>query len=128
MTQKECKHPCCGETCRKKKDKPKKVYTLKRTPLKKKPYTIKKISDKQKGRLVIYKQLAAKFKKENPECLARLSGCTIKTNDVHHMAGREGDRLNDVAYWLPVCRNCHSFITENSNWAIQNGLSQKRVT
>jgi hypothetical protein len=34
MSSKECRHPTCGETCRRTK-KVKKIYTLKRTPIRK---------------------------------------------------------------------------------------------
>jgi hypothetical protein len=44
---------------------------------------------------------------------------------LHHQKGR-GIHLNEVAYWLAVCRPCHNWITEHSKEAIEMGLSEKR--
>lgn len=41
----------------------------------------------------------------------------------HHMGGREGRLLLKKEWWLPVCRSCHSYIEEHSNWARQHGFS-----
>jgi hypothetical protein len=118
----ECNHPLCGTTCHKPK-KEKKVYTLKRTPIKKKPYTIKKVSDKMKGRLVIYQLKRKEFLKANPECQANLPWCTKKSTEIHHMKGRENELLNESAYWLAICRTCHRQVTEDTQMAFAKGLS-----
>lgn len=47
---KQCKHPTCGETCRREK-KPKKAYQLKRTPLNKKAPVKKSNGDRTMSRL-----------------------------------------------------------------------------
>ena len=57
---------------------------------------------------------------ENPELPP------MPAEDNHHMAGKEGALLLDTRYWLPVCRRHHTFITEHSAWAIQNGYSVSR--
>lgn len=129
MPSLECRHPCCsGEKCRKKTVKPKKVYTLKRTPIKKKPYTIKKVSDKRKVELQEYSALRKEFLTKNPTCNANLSGCTKQATEIHHMNGRDGSMLTYVGFFMPICRSCHNYITEHSDWAIKVGFSVRRIT
>jgi hypothetical protein len=122
----ECNHPTCGATCRRPKN-VKKTYTLKRTPLKKKPYRIAKMSEKRAEEMVLYKDMRVAFMKENKVCAAGLDGCTKKATDVHHMAGRTNAMLLDQTKWLAVCRNCHRQITDNSEMAIAKSLSISRT-
>jgi hypothetical protein len=35
--------------------------------------------------------------------------------------------LLDVRYWIPVCEKAHTEITDNSDWAIEQGYSFKRT-
>lgn len=129
MPSLECKHPCCsGEKCRKKVDKPKKIYVLKKTPLKKKPYKIKKVADKRMSQLQEYSAQRKEFLKRNPICKVNIVGCTKKASEVHHMKGKENEKLNEIDYWMPICRNCHTYITINSAWAIDMGFSVRRIT
>jgi hypothetical protein len=126
MPSLECKHPTCsGETCRRQK-KEKKVYQLKRTPIKKKPHKISKVSEKRKYDLVQYREDRLRYLKANPICEAALGCCTRKATDVHHQKGR-GIMLNDQAFWIAVCRKCHDWITEHSKEAIEMGLSVRRI-
>jgi hypothetical protein len=39
------------------------------------------------------------------------------------MLGKEGRRLLLIRYWLPICRACHTQITDDSDIAIDNGWS-----
>ena len=64
---------------------------------------------------------------ENRMCAVKLDGCMIQATEVHHKKGREGVLLIDQSKWLPVCRFCHDFITENSRWAISKGFSISRL-
>src|SRR6185369_5031912 len=75
----------------------------------------------------VYNKEAARFKKENPFCMAKLDGCTKRTDEVHHKRGRLGLRLMDEKYWLPVCRNCHRQIEENPEMAKEKGFSESRL-
>ncbi len=52
----------------------------------------------------------------------------IAATEVHHKMGRSGELLNEVKYWLPICRKCHEKVTIDSKWAIENGYSIKRIT
>jgi hypothetical protein len=88
---------------------------------------INKVSDKQKKYNSIYTIVAPKFKINNPECLARLPGCTVLTEEIHHTYKRTGIWLIMSEYFLPVCRCCHRTITDDSAMAIETGLSISRM-
>lgn len=128
---KQCNHPTCGEVCRREK-KPKKVYVLKRTPIKRSAKPIakkaapKKIADKRRSEISLYTKERKLYLAVNKQCLASLHGCTKVATDVHHKKGRENKLLLDKQYWLPVCRSCHDWITEHSKEAIEMGLSVSR--
>jgi len=127
MPTKNCKHPTCnGEFCRR-PVKEKKVYYLKRSPLKKKPYKIKSASEKRKEALEQYKILRDVYMKDHPICEANLDCCRKKATDLHHPKGR-GIYLNDVSRFMAVCRPCHNWITEHSAESIELGLSERRNT
>lgn len=106
----------------------KKSTPIKRTPLKKKVYQIKRRSDKRAKEERMYNNEAKRYKEENSLCAAMLEGCTTTTDDIHHKTGRDNSRLLDKENWLPVCRNCHEWITKNSKQAIELGLSKRRIT
>ena len=60
--------------------------------------------------------------------------------DIHHTRGRgtgfedswaedhNVPRLLDTRYWLPVCREIHQKITDDSKWAEENGYSESRLS
>ena len=85
------------------------------------------ISVKMKQTVDEYSKLRNLFMIANPSCKAALVGCTIIATDVHHKAGRGENHLK-VNTWLPVCRSCHRWITDNSKEAIELGLSTSRLT
>lgn len=88
---------------------------------------VNKVSAKRAIELRAYAKIAPAFKLANPDCNARLSGCTGITTDIHHQKGRENWRLNDVRYFLPVCRNCHSIIEIDTVMAWKMGFSFPRT-
>lgn len=88
---------------------------------------IKKVSDRRAAELRIYAKLCPQFKKDNPVCQAKLGGCTGRTVDVHHMRGKENKRLNEVKYFLAVCRSCHDIIGDNNEMAKELGFSINRT-
>lgn len=74
-----------------------------------------------------YFKLVEQFKKDNPECKAKVNEyCTKETDDPHHMRGR-GNYLLDVGTWLPVCRSCHSYLEAHPKEAKEKGLSESRL-
>ena len=84
------------------------------------------VSEKRSKQMEVYRILRDQFLKDHPKCGASLPGCLSVATEVHHMSGKEGERLNDTTEWLAICRNCHTAITEDSNGAIENGLSHRR--
>lgn len=99
-----------------------------KTPIKKDPeYKMPKVSDIQKDLNAIYSIIAPKFKLQNPECAAKLPGCTHKTEEIHHKYGREGVWLICIANCISICRSCHQKITEHSDMAINLELSIPRT-
>lgn len=63
----------------------------------------------------------------------------LPAEDVHHMQGRTGyadewarenevPLLLDERFWLPVSRDAHKKITDDTAWAWQQGFSFKRVS
>jgi hypothetical protein len=90
----------------------------------------KKLDEKKKGRKTsreiqyeVYYKLIGPWKQKNPICAVCKKR---KTQDVHHMKGKEGTLLIEVEFWLPVCRPCHTKINDDSKWAIEQGYSLKR--
>lgn len=81
---------------------------------------IKARSASEKVRMDIYRPIAEMFKEMKPWCMA----CFVinpymnaidseRSEDVHHVRGREGLLLFDIRFWLPVCRKCHNWIHSN---------------
>ena len=50
----------------------------------------------------------------------------LPATEVHHMAGRDGDRLLDQSLWLPVSRDGHRLIHDNPAWAHRMGFLKRR--
>lgn len=87
---------------------------------------IKQVSTKRQKQLSEYSKERIKFLTVHQGCQANLSGCTGLASEIHHQQGKENELLLDQDKWLAICRSCHSYITENSNWAICVGLSLRR--
>jgi len=86
-----------------------------------------KVSEKRKETNKEYFKLVEQFKKDNPECKAKVNEyCTDKTDDPHHRKGR-GKFLLDTTTWLPCCRSCHSYIESHPNIAKEKGWSESRL-
>lgn len=47
--------------------------------------------------------------------------CGDPGTEVHHRAGRSGERLNDQSLWMTVCRPCHNEIHDNPEEARKQG-------
>lgn len=47
--------------------------------------------------------------------------CAPAATEVHHVAKRRGEMLNDERHWLAVCRHNHERIEQNKSWARANG-------
>ncbi len=44
-----------------------------------------------------------------------------ESSEVHHTNKRNGDRLNDEAFWAAVGRTNHTRVHDNPGWARENG-------
>ena len=123
MSSAECKHPTCsGPYCRRPKT-PKKVYTLKRTPLKKKPnQRLKAVSEKRKLWNEEYKVKSEAFRAAHPKCQVNSPECTGKTEGVHHMKGKTSyELLLDETLWMAACNRCNVYIEIHDSWAREKG-------
>lgn len=88
---------------------------------------ISKVSPKREEINKEYFKLVEQFKIDEPLCKAKVNEyCTEKTDDPHHRKGR-GIYLLMVDSWLPVCRNCHIYITNHPEEAIRKGWSESRL-
>lgn len=93
----------------------------------KQPRKINKVAARRKIQVKSYSVIAPIYKANNPECKAKLSGCTGKTTEIHHKMGRIEDLLCDIRFFLPVCRSCHDWIEVNSEKAKELGFSVSRL-
>jgi hypothetical protein len=76
-----------------------------------------------------YNKKAKAFKEANPNCQIGIPGaCTHKTHDVHHMGGKENELLLKEEWWKATCRQCHDWVTVNTQEAIDLGHSLPRTT
>ena len=89
------------------------VVLTRRRPLLRKT-RLHPISAKRRRVSAIYKGLREKFLIENPACKVCKSQ---PSSQIHHKAGRIGDKLNDVKDFLAVCFFCHRKIHDNPAWA-----------
>lgn len=96
-------------------------------PLSKTQTKIKKVSTKLSKELRRYSALREQYLRQHPICQAKVKCRGKLATDIHHMKGR-GKYLLDTTKFLSVCRDCHDWITEFSNEAIELGLSESRLT
>jgi len=92
-----------------------------------KPKSILQISKKRKDEMDKYGKLREGFLIVKPKCEVQLLNCIGASTEVHHKVGRTGDNYLKISTWLAVCRNCHTWITENSKEAIELGFSESRL-
>ena len=80
---------------------------MKRSPL-------RRVSKKRAVQNRTYTKIREEFLADNPKC----GVCEIKkSTQIHHRRGRFGDRLNDTAYFMAICFDCHNKIHLNPSWA-----------
>lgn len=85
---------------------------------------VEKVSEKRAGELQEYAKLRKEYLQLYPAC--EIDECNLKSVEIHHMKGRENDRLLDTTYFLAVCRKHHEDIHADTQWAKDNGLSVTR--
>ncbi len=89
--------------------------------------SIRKVSDKLINLHQMYKILRDRYLKNHPICEAHLPGCSGKSDQVHHKAGRIGKLLLDDTKFLAVDSNCHRIIEMYPEMAISLGFSLPRL-
>jgi len=87
--------------------------------------TIKKVSAKLSKANSEYLKIRKVYLTEHSVCHAKIHKCSLHATDVHHKKGRGKYHL-DTTTWLPVCRNCHTWIETNPADAIELGFSDSR--
>ena len=90
------------------------------------PKKIPPVSKKMREIIDEYSKLRTAFLVVHSNCQAKLVGCTGKSTDVHHKAGRGENHLK-ISTWLAVCRSCHNWIELNPVEAKELGLSESRL-
>jgi len=88
---------------------------------------ISSVSEKRKQALKIYAVLKKEWAKKHRHCIPCLhEGRHTKAESYpHHMRGR-GNLLNEVRWWLAVCKTHHQLIENNRAWAKQKGYLLSR--
>jgi hypothetical protein len=78
----------------------------------------------------VEEKLYLKKKKEylTAHIRCEVKGCNRVSEDVHHKRGRIGKLLYNEKYFMAVCREHHTEIEMNPDWAIKNGYSVKRLS
>lgn len=107
-----------------KPEKKKKIYNLKRTPIKKKFYRVKKVSEKREKENEVYRPISEAFRRDHPVCAIKSPVCTRETQGVHHVQGRVGKDFLDKSKMLPSCNACNQYIESHSKWAKENGFKK----
>ncbi len=83
----------------------------------KKQTPIRKVSVKRADQNKIYLKKRKEFlsREENKFCpvMKHFQGVVLPATEIHHMNGRQGERLNDEKYWLAVTRVGHKWIHAN---------------
>lgn len=98
------------------KDKMNRAKAKERKPKKR----INPFSDKKLEALAKYRPLRDKYLSDNPTC--QVDYCENPTTNLHHKAGRNGELLYDVRYFMACCSECHpQRIHENPEWAREKG-------
>lgn len=89
------------------------------------PRHIRRMSPRQRVRIVEYHKRRRWFLLNNPWCawgLAQNPKRHIRATEVHHTRGRIGSLLNDERFWLAVSQYGHEWIHAHPNDARKLGL------
>lgn len=105
---------------------------LKRTPIKKKVYKIKKVAKGRARELRIYSVLRKDYLKDHQVCECgrkdeKGNVCQRPSIEIHHSKGKIGSLLNDTRFWKAIARACHDWAEANPKEAKKIGLSVNRI-
>lgn len=87
---------------------------------------VNKVSPKRAGQVAEYVKLKREYLALYPMC--EVPDCDLRSVEIHHQRGKEGERLTDVNYFMAVCRPHHDEFTEHSKEAIEKGHSVSRIS
>lgn len=82
---------------------------------------VRKVSSKRAVQLREYAKARRAYLVEWPFCEIALCGGSASV-EIHHRAGRIGDKLLDEKDWLATCRNCHDWCHHNPSMARKMNL------
>lgn len=101
-----------------------KTEKVKKEPKKRSP--IRPMSKKMTAERKTYRQLREEFlsRPENMFCAVYPH---LRATQVHHMAGRIGELLNDTSKWLAVSDVGHRWCEDNPELAKERGFSLSRL-
>jgi len=100
---------------------------MKKPTIKAKPIAPRSQKRSKEERLYSAKRVL--FLSEFPMCQANIQGvCKGQATEVHHKKGRIGNDLLDETNWLALCHNCHEYVENNREFAMEKGYSIKRIT
>lgn len=86
-------------------------------------------SQKRSKEEKLYSAKRVLFLLDFPMCQANIQGvCKGQATEVHHKKGRIGNDLLDETNWLALCHNCHEYVENNREFAMEKGYSIKRIT
>lgn len=103
-TDKFCSHQCFYSIKKPAKDRPK----------------IRVFSTKRQAELREYRKVRDEYMRDHKQC--EVDGCNKRSTNIHHKAGRIGNLLTDVNYFMACCSECHpKKIHENPSWAREKG-------
>lgn len=92
--------------------------------LKRSKKRIKKVSKSRSKELSVYDRERIRYMNSHAFCEV----CGKRATDIHHKKGRVGKLLTDKRYFLAVCRECHSRIETDPQWAKDKGYSLSRLS
>lgn len=73
------------------------------------------------GNLSIGERPLCSFALEETGCNGNRIGLTI-----HHVAGRDGKKLNDIETFINGCDECHQYVESHREWAMEQGYLRTR--
>ncbi len=77
------------------------------------------VSEKRLAELAEYRKLKKEFMSKPENKICPVTG--LPTTEIHHMNGRENERLNDTRFWVAVSRAGHTYIHANPLEAREKG-------
>lgn len=90
-----------------------------RKPLKRSTKSIRRVSKVRRTRLTEYSERRLEFLRAHLWC--EVGNCKNSSTQVHHMTGRQGQKLLDFQNCLAVCFSCHRFLHDHPRWAREQG-------